>query len=96
MVESNAFGDARVVKDGVGGMGERAAWNAVGSRGKIEIPKAGVGGTLAGEHGSAVVFDGNGSGREVGYAAMIAELADRDEGAGGEVGEDVGLARSWG
>ncbi len=95
MIESYAFSNVGVVEDGIdGGLG-RGAWDDVG-RGKVKIPETGAGGAFASENGVALMLNGNFGGREVGDAAVITELANRNEGTGGELWEEMGLACSWG
>ena len=47
---------------------------------------------MAVEDGASVEIDGDAVGGEGSSAAVVAELTDRDQGAGGEVGEEVALA----
>jgi hypothetical protein len=57
---------------------------------KREVPEAGVGRTGTGDDGAAVVGDVDGMGVEGGNATSVAKLAHRNEGAGCQVGENVG------
>ncbi len=59
---------------------------------KREVPQAGVGRTGAGDDAAALVSDGDGVGVKRGNATSVAKLADGNEGAGGQVGENVGSA----
>lgn len=59
-----------------------------------EVPQASVGRTGASDDGTAVEGDGDGLCIKGGDAAGIAELANRDQGSRGEIGEDVGCACS--
>ena len=69
------------------------SWRGSGCGRKVEVPElAGVGGAMASENGGAVELDRGGSGVEVGGASMVAEWANGDEGARGEVWKDVGGA----
>ena len=73
-----------------GGVGEDVArWSGWW---KMELPEASGGGALAAQDWSAVEGDGDGICGEGGYAAMIAQFADGDEGAGGEGWKNVGFA----
>ena len=59
---------------------------------KGEVPQTSVGRTYTGDDGTVVVCYGDGVGVESCNAAGVAELAHGDEGARGEVGENVGGA----
>ena len=94
MVERNAVGDYGLGDDGVGevcwcGVFDGGGWcwklgvGVVGNGlGEVKIPEAGVGGAGAAENCGSVEGDGDGVGGEGGYASVIAEGADRYEGAG--------------
>ena len=55
------------------------------------MPKfAGGRGAMATEQSGAIELDSRGGGIKMGGAAMVAELANRDEGSRGKLGEDMG------
>jgi len=56
------------------------------------VPEAGARGAGAGEKEDVVAVDVQACGRERGSTTVVAELANRKEGVGGEPGKDVGLA----
>ena len=97
MIESDASGNGGVVgEEGIDSvlrlmMGEEDGrflwlWELV----KIDGPEVGCGGALALENGGAVESDVDGVlGMESGRAAMVAKLANGEQGAGGEMGEYV-------
>ena len=64
--------------------------------GEVDGPEIGGGRSSAGEDGGSVEGDVDSVGVKSGGATVVAELADGEEGAGGEGGEDVGDAsRGW-
>ena len=65
-----------VVDDSVG-----IGWDG-GREWQVQSPEACDGGAWSGEGDFAIVFDGDGTGSEVGRVSMVTELTDGDEGAG--------------
>jgi hypothetical protein len=64
----------------------------LGRRQEREVPQAGVGRMGTGNDGAVVVGDGINMGVERGDATGVAKLAHGKEGAGCQVGENVGGA----
>jgi hypothetical protein len=82
-----SWGEERGVNksDAVGkwGVGNKSVGCGRGlGRGKIEVPEASVGGAGTREQQGSVAMNVKASGREGGRTAVVAELADGEEGMG--------------
>lgn len=67
-------------------------WRGNSGLGWVEVPQAGVGGSLAMQNGLVLVRDVDVGGSEGNVAAGITQLADGKEGVGRKVGDNVDLA----
>jgi hypothetical protein len=94
VIESDAFadgvvGDGRVCSVEGNGVGFCCGFGAGGRRGQVETPQAGAGRSGARQDGAVVLLDCGGGCCENGFAAVVAEETDRNEGAGGERRKNV-------